>query len=97
MEAVFTCCDVFEYWLQNTVFQGCICYFNLKEVIKRMLFWPNKHEKIVISVRIDKDLVDRIDKVASETNLSRNEVICQSIEFALNNTDEEAEERAEKG
>ena len=54
-----------------------------------MAFWPNKHEKIVISVRIDKSLIDRIDEVAAETNLSRNEVICQSIEFALDNANEE--------
>ena len=54
-----------------------------------MSFWPNKHEKIVISVRIDKDLIDKIDKVAAEANLSRNEVICQSIEFALDNTKED--------
>lgn len=57
-----------------------------------MLFWPNKHEKIVISVRIDKDLIDKIDKVAAEANRSRNEVICQSIEFALNNTEENQSE-----
>ena len=57
-----------------------------------MLFWPNKQEKIVISVRIDKDLIDKIDKVAAEANLSRNEVICQSIEFALNNTEENQSE-----
>ena len=54
-----------------------------------MSFWPNKHEKIVISVRIDKELIDKIDKVAAEANLSRNEVICQSIEFALDNTNED--------
>ena len=54
-----------------------------------MSFWPNKHEKIVISVRIDKALIDKVDKVAAEANLSRNEVICQSIEFALDNTNEE--------
>lgn len=54
-----------------------------------MSFWPNKHEKIVISVRIDKSLIDKVDKVASEANLSRNEVICQSIEFALDNTKED--------
>ena len=54
-----------------------------------MPFWPNKHEKIVISVRIDKALIDKVDKVAAEANLSRNEVICQSIEFALDNTNEE--------
>ena len=59
-----------------------------------MAFWPNKHEKIVISVRIDKALIDKIDKVAAETNLSRNEVICQSIEFALDNTNEEESKSA---
>lgn len=52
-----------------------------------MLFRPNKHEKTVISVRIDKELLDKIDKVASDSDLSRNEIICQSIEFALENTD----------
>ena len=54
-----------------------------------MLFHPNKHEKTVISVRIDKELLDKIDKVASDTNLSRNEIICQSIEFALDHTEED--------
>ena len=54
-----------------------------------MLFRPNKHEKTVISVRIDKELLDKIDKVAAESDLSRNEIICQSIEFALANTDED--------
>ncbi len=57
-----------------------------------MLFRPNKHEKTVISVRIDKELLDKIDKVATESDLSRNEIICQSIEFALNNTDEDGED-----
>ena len=57
-----------------------------------MLFRPNKHEKTVISVRIDKELLDKIDKVALESDLSRNEIICQSIEFALNNTDENGED-----
>ena len=60
-----------------------------------MLFRPNKHEKTVISVRIDKELLDKIDKVASESDLSRNEIICQSIEFALNNTDKDGDTDAE--
>ena len=63
-----------------------------KEVIRQMLFRPNKHEKTVISVRIDKELLDKIDKVANDANLSRNEIICQSIEFALDNADTEENE-----
>ena len=61
-----------------------------------MLFRPNKHEKTVISVRIDKELLDRIDAVASLSDLSRNEIICQSIEFALDNTDEQGEGDSDK-
>jgi predicted transcriptional regulator len=61
-----------------------------------MLFRPNKHEKTVISVRIDKELLDRIDAVASLSDLSRNEIICQSIEFALDNTDEQGEDDSDK-
>ena len=61
-----------------------------------MLFRPNKHEKTVISVRIDKELLDRIDAVASQSDLSRNEIICQSIEFALDNTDEQGEDISDK-
>ena len=61
-----------------------------------MLFRPNKHEKTVISVRIDKELLDRIDAVASLSDLSRNEIICQSIEFALDNTDEQGEDGSDK-
>ena len=61
-----------------------------------MLFRPNKHEKTVISVRIDKELLDRIDAVASMSDLSRNEIICQSIEFALDNTDEQGTDGSDK-
>lgn len=48
-----------------------------------MIFKQNKNEKIVISVRLDTELLERIDKMAQETNLSRNEIICQGVDFAI--------------
>ncbi len=48
-----------------------------------MIFKQNKNEKTVISVRLDTELLERIDKMATEKNMSRNEVICQGVTFAL--------------
>ena len=49
-------------------------------------FAPKKAEKIVISIRIEKVLIEKVDVVAGKVNLSRNEILCQSIKFALNQT-----------
>ena len=48
-------------------------------------FKPIKQEKIVISIRIDIDTLEKIDSNASEYNLSRNEFIVQCIDYALEN------------
>ena len=49
-------------------------------------FLPKKAEKIVISMRIDKEVIEKVDLVAGKLDLSRNEILCQSIEFALDQT-----------
>lgn len=45
----------------------------------------NDNEKIVISIRIDSNTLNKIDKEASKIDISRNELITQCIEFALDN------------
>ena len=45
----------------------------------------NNNEKIVISIRIDSNTLNKIDKEASKIDISRNELITQCIEFALDN------------
>lgn len=45
------------------------------------------NEKIVISIRIDTDILNKIDDEANKTDISRNELIIQCINFALNNID----------
>ena len=52
-------------------------------------FQPRKRklnkEKIVISIRIDEDILEKIDKLAIAIDISRNEFIMQCIQFALDN------------
>lgn len=52
-------------------------------------FLPKKPEKEVISVRIDSQLLKRIDIEAAKIDISRNELINQCIEYALDNIGEE--------
>jgi len=49
-------------------------------------FKPIKNEKTVISIRIDRDMLEMVDSMANETDISRNEMIIQCIEYALKNS-----------
>lgn len=42
-------------------------------------------EKIVISIRLEEEKLEEIDKLSYENNISRNEFINQCITFALKN------------
>ncbi len=50
-----------------------------------MKFKPKNGEKEVISFRIPKELLERIDALANKNSLSRNELMIQCIEYALEN------------
>ena len=54
-------------------------------------FLPKKPEKEVISVRIDSQLLKTIDIEAAKIDISRNELINQCIEYALDNIGEDPE------
>ena len=51
-------------------------------------FRPTKIEKELISIRIEENLLNKVDSLATKFNLSRNEFIIQSIQFALQNMDD---------
>lgn len=53
---------------------------------------PLTYDKIVISIRIEESKLNEIDKIASLTDISRNEVIKQCIDFALDNLNVKKEE-----
>jgi predicted transcriptional regulator len=48
-------------------------------------FKPAKKEKTVTSIRIDTDMLKTIDDLANDTDISRNEMIVQCIDYALKN------------
>jgi len=48
-------------------------------------FKPVKNEKTIISIRIDIEKLKVIDKMANDTDISRNEAIVQCIDYALKN------------
>lgn len=50
-------------------------------------FKPIKPEKEIISIRINRRTLAEIDKLASDYDISRNELINQCIEFSLKNID----------
>jgi predicted transcriptional regulator len=49
------------------------------------VFEPVKVEKIIVSVRLSSDVIGKIDRIAGEADISRNELIAQCIDFALAN------------
>ncbi|MCX4275582.1 MAG: ribbon-helix-helix protein, CopG family [Candidatus Gastranaerophilales bacterium] len=48
-------------------------------------FKPIKQEKTVISIRLDTNLLKAVDEVSAQTDISRNELIVQCIDYALKN------------
>lgn len=46
---------------------------------------PINNEKIVVSVRMDISRINKIDEIANKIDISRNELINQCVEYALNN------------
>ena len=55
-------------------------------------FVAYKPEKEVISMRISTETLKTVDEKASEIGISRNELINQMIQYALDNMDDEKEE-----
>lgn len=48
-------------------------------------FKPIKQEKQVISIRLDISTLQAIDSLSAKVDISRNELIVQCIEYALDN------------
>ena len=42
-----------------------------------------KTQPVMFSIRVDKTIIDYYDKLAIETNRSRNEIISMALEFAM--------------
>lgn len=52
---------------------------------KEFIVTKNKDESVTFSIRIEKSLQTELDKLATKSGRSRNELIQASIRFALDN------------
>ncbi len=50
-------------------------------------FIPTKNEKVVISIRLEIDKLNKIDDISNKINISRNELINQCLNYALENVE----------
>lgn len=55
-------------------------------------FVVKKPEKEVISMRISSDILKKLDDMAAESDISRNELINQMILFALEHMEDDSED-----
>lgn len=66
-----------------------IKYLNLEYNKSMKNFNPQKQkksvEKSVISIRLDSELLEKVDMASAKADISRNEFLVQCIEYALNN------------
>lgn len=69
------------------ILQDCFCFNNrgLWFGRKKLVIEPHKYsgESTVISMRMPKEMLEDIDRVATETGRTRSEILMLSIEFAL--------------
>lgn len=50
---------------------------------KEILTISKKTTPVMFTIRVDQTIVDYYDKLAGETNRSRNELIAMALEFAM--------------
>ena len=53
-------------------------------------FIPKKQEKEVISIRINRELLNDVDRISAKSDISRNELIVQCIDYALSHMEQES-------
>lgn len=56
---------------------------------KKLIIQPHRFggESAVISLRLPKEMLSAIDRVAEDTGRTRNEILVMSMEYALENTE----------
>ena len=52
-------------------------------------FIPTQYKKEQISIRVPEEVLQRIDRMATRAGISRNELINQCIDYALEHAEEE--------
>ncbi len=45
----------------------------------------NDDDKVIMTIRIEKELQEKYDNLAGKSNRSRNELVCMALRYALDN------------
>ena len=45
----------------------------------------NDDDKVIMTIRIEKELQEKYDDLAGKSNRSRNELVCMALRYALEN------------
>ena len=56
-------------------------------------FIPKSQDKTIFTIRINNSTMQQIEKLAAESNTSRNEIIRQLLEFGLERTAENKKQK----
>lgn len=73
------------------IFNRSDVYMNGKNQNFIPKFVPIEQSKTLISIRLNDLTIQKIDRLANNSNLSRNEYIKQMIDYVLENIEEEKE------
>ncbi len=53
---------------------------------KKFIVRPkNDDDKVIMTIRIEKELQEKYDDLAGKSNRSRNELVCMALRYALEN------------
>lgn len=75
----------------NLIYERLVFMNRFEPLRKRII-----RDKVVISMRIEEDTLKKIDELAREADISRNEFINQCIDYALGNIDIKSDAKKKK-
>lgn len=60
--------------------------------MNKFIITPKEDKTVTMTIRIDKALQEEYNKLSTQTNRSRNELICSALKYALDNMEIKSEE-----
>lgn len=72
---------------------------NDKFVVHQKNLQKKEDKSVIMSLRLDRELQEEYDKLAAQSNRSRNELMCMALRYAINNlkfiSNEDSDEKQE--
>lgn len=58
---------------------------NDKFIVHQKNLQKKEDKSVIMSLRLDRELQEEYDKLAAQSNRSRNELMCMALRYAINN------------